>query len=295
MESKSYLNGNVEYLKIGSEKARAVDAYINYYNIVGDDDGGKMMTDAEFEAYKKKVAYARANHLYVFYVNAKGQECKAIGPSSMCFCRHRFRNHNFDNIKSKNVSCKNCKCKLFNYIPVHGSLDIKCGCHHSYEDHDPVSKKCLKCNVCKKFTSNYTCDCGMPYDMHHTQIETRQERMKLGKAVDSGNNLAAGIGGLGSFGSMVGAMYQEHYKDLLEGDGMKSLPQQKKNYLGDGSDEYGYSGYEGKGSGNKGSSGVLDLFNQPNKFGGGGMSYGSGVKGLNSKMGKMNIGGKKGY
>ena len=54
MESRSYLNGNVEYLKIPSEQARAVDAYINYYNIVGDDDGGKMMTDAEFEAYKKR-------------------------------------------------------------------------------------------------------------------------------------------------------------------------------------------------------------------------------------------------
>ena len=66
-------------------------------------------------------------------------------------------------------------------MPVHGSMDIKCSCHHSYEDHDPVSKKCLKCKACPKFSSNYTCDCGMPYDLHYTQFETRKERMKLGK------------------------------------------------------------------------------------------------------------------
>ena len=104
-----------------------------------------MMT--EFEAYKKKVAGVRANHLYVFYCNKNGQECKAIGPSSLCFCKHRFRNHNFDNVENKKVNCKNCKCKLFNYMPVHGSMDIKCSCKHSYEDHDPVSKKCIKCHM----------------------------------------------------------------------------------------------------------------------------------------------------
>ena len=292
MESRSYLNGTVEYLKIPSEQARAVDAYINYYNIVGDDDGGKMMTDAEFEAYKKKVAYARANHLYVFYVNAKGSECKSIGPSSMCFCKHRFRNHNFDNIKSKKVNCKNCKCKLFNYIPVHGSLDIKCSCHHSYEDHDPVSRKCIKCKQCMKFSSNYTCDCGMPYDMHHTQIETREERMKLGKNVDSGNNMIAGIGGLGSFGGMVSGMYQEHYKDLLEGDGMKNLPMEKKNFIGDGNENFGFGGFNNSGNNSKGNSGVLGLFNLPNKFGGGSSYSGKGVSG--GKIGKMTYG-KKGY
>ena len=108
-----------------------IQAYLDYYAIVGDDDGGKMMSPEEFEAYKKKVSSARANHLYVFYSNAKGEECKAIGPSSLCFCKHRYRNHNFDNVENKFVNCKKCKCKLFNYIPVHDSLDIKWNCHHS--------------------------------------------------------------------------------------------------------------------------------------------------------------------
>ena len=172
IQAKNYM-GNVEHLKAG-DHTKDIQAYLDYYAIVGDDDGGKMMSDAEFEAYKKKVAAARANHLYVFYTNSKGLECKAIGPSSMCFCKHRYRNHNFDNVTNKKVNCKNCKCKLFNYIPVHGSLDIKCSCHHSYEDHDPVTKKCIKCKTCSKFSSNYTCDCGMPYDKHCTLIETRK-------------------------------------------------------------------------------------------------------------------------
>jgi hypothetical protein len=260
VEIKSYYGGAVEHIKLG-DHTKDIQAYLNYYNIVGDDDGGKMMTDAEFEQYKKKVAFARANHLYVYYVNKYGQECKAIGPSSMCFCTHRYRNHNFDNIKSKNVNCKNCKCKLFNYIPVHGSLIIKCGCKHSFEDHDPLKKNCLKCG-CKKFTSNYTCDCGLPYDLHKTVIETRQERIKNGKNVDSGNNLAAGIGGLTSFSSMVGAEYNEHYKDLLEGNGYGAISEGNKKYLGDNK-------ISGMAVGNTKS--PLDLFNQPNKYGSEGM------------------------
>ena len=278
VEIKSYLGGAVEHIKLG-DHTKDIQAYLDYYNIVGDDDGGKMMTDAEFELYKKKVAYARANHLYVYYVNKYGQECKAIGPSSMCFCTHRFRNHNFDNIKTKNVNCKNCKCKLFNYMPVHGSLIIKCGCKHSFEDHDPVKKSCLKCNVCKKFTSNYTCDCGLPYDLHKTVIETRQERIKAGKPVDSGNNMAAGMGGLTSFTSMVGAEYNEHYKNLLEGNGYNNaLPGENKKYIGNENIKSGMAINNNKSP--------LDLFNQPNKYGsdvGFGNKYSS-----NSKYSKYN-------
>ena len=34
--------------------AKDVQAYLDYYAIVGDDDGGKMMSPEEFEAYKKR-------------------------------------------------------------------------------------------------------------------------------------------------------------------------------------------------------------------------------------------------
>ena len=273
--------GNVEHIK-GGGHAKDIQAYLDYYAIVGDDDGGKMMTDAKFEAYKKKVASARANHLYVFYVNNKGEECKAIGPSSMCFCKHRYRNHNFDNVTNKKVNCKNCKCKLFNYIPVHGSMDIKCNCHHSYEDHDPVSKKCLKCKSCTKFSSNYTCDCGIPYDKHITLIETRKERMEKGKTVDDGNNLVAGIGGLNSFNSIVGAAYKDQYSDLLEGSEMKCLPEEYRHYLGDGSENNkGSQNINNTSDNNNNNSGkgVLDLFNAPNKFAKPGKEFSSSNKG----------------
>ena len=54
MESKSYLSGNVQYIKVG-DHTKDVQSYLNYYAIVEDDDGGMMMLDAEFEAYKKKL------------------------------------------------------------------------------------------------------------------------------------------------------------------------------------------------------------------------------------------------
>jgi hypothetical protein len=282
MITRSYAGGNIEHIQVPSQAARDVQAYIDYYNIVGDDDGGKMMSDAEFEAYKKKVAYARANHLYVYYVNAKGNECKAIGPSSMCFCKHRFRNHNFDNIKTKKVNCKQCKCQMFNHIPVHGSLDIKCDCHHSYEDHDPNTKKCLKGCKCTKFSSNYTCDCRMPYNSHTTVIETKEERIKKGKKVDSGNNMVAGAGGLTSFGDMVQGSYQDMYQELLDGSaGMKMIGDDGRKMLP------GSNGGKGSKGGNAQGVGVsaLELFNKPNKFAG----DTTGVKGLSKQMAGLGI------
>ena len=259
-----------------------IQAYLNYYAIVGDDDGGKMMSQEEFEAYKKKIAPIRANHLYVYYTNNKGEECKAIGPSSLCFCKHRYRNHNFDNITNKKVNCKNCDCKLFNYIPVHGSQDIKCSCHHSYEVHDPVSKKCIKCNSCSKFSSNYICDCGLPYNSHYTLIQTRKERIEKGKQVDEGNNLVGGIGGLTSYSSITGANYKEFYNELLEGNELKGLPQEYKNMLGDGN-ENNMNNIEKNNSKNSGNnnkdSNISDLFNKPNKFAKSGKEYSISNKG----------------
>jgi len=211
-----------EQLFISNQAQKHVQAYIDYKNIVGDDDGGKLMTDKEFEAYKKKVAESRKNHLYVYWVNIKGYDCKAIGPESMCFCGHRFKGHNFDNVKTKNVNCKTakCKCKLFDYVPVYGSNDCKCLCKHSYNLHDPVSRKCGRPGcVCTKFSSKFTCNCTYPYDDHMTTIENRDERLAQGKSVDPGwmaNNLTAGIGGLNSFTSMVNDVYELEYRSLMQ-------------------------------------------------------------------------------
>ena len=104
-----------------SDAQKHIQAYIEYQNIVGNDDGGKMMSEAEFEAYKNKVREARKNRLYTNWRNMEtGADCKAIGPASQCFCGHRYKEHNFDAVKDKKVVCKapKCKCKLFSYIPV---------------------------------------------------------------------------------------------------------------------------------------------------------------------------------
>lgn len=210
----------MERLVIGKENEKHIQAYLEYRNIVGDDDGGKMMSEEEFEAYKAKVREARMNHLYVYWVNAKGFECKAIGPESMCFCGHRYKKHNFDNVKSKKVSCKEkkCKCTMFEYIPVYGSNDVKCLCKHSYSLHDNLTRKCTKCDKCAKFGSKFTCNCCMTYDDHKTTIETREERLAKGKTVDPGwlaGNMVAGVGGLNSFTGMVNDVYEIEYQALL--------------------------------------------------------------------------------
>ena len=65
-----------------NQAAKHVQAYIDYQNIVGNADGGKMMSEAEFEAFKDQVREARKNRLYVKYRNAAGVDCKTIGPAS---------------------------------------------------------------------------------------------------------------------------------------------------------------------------------------------------------------------
>jgi hypothetical protein len=253
----------MERIKIDGNNMKHVQAYIDYRNIVGVDDGGKMMSEEEFEAYKQKVSESRKNHLYVYWTNSKGYECKAIGPESPCFCGHRFKAHNFDDVKGKKVKCKTakCKCALFEYIPVYGSNDIKCLCKHSYSLHDNTTRKCSKCQ-CSNFGSKFTCNCTMTYDDHYTIIETREERQKRGKAVDPGwmnGNLAAGIGGLSSFQGMVNDVYELEYKALMNdpdkkhmlmGDFMNnSTPQQnglvKKNNI---------------------TTSAFELFNKPHKY-----------------------------
>jgi len=113
----------MERLHIGGDAAKHVAAYIEYEQIVGSADNGKMMSEKEFEEYKKEVRAARKNRLYVHWRNMEtGMDCKTIGPASQCFCGHRFKDHFFDNVDNKDVYCRKpnerCKCKLFDYVPV---------------------------------------------------------------------------------------------------------------------------------------------------------------------------------
>jgi hypothetical protein len=265
-----------ERLIINKDNQKHIDAYINYRNIVGEDDGGKIMSDKEFEEYKKKVSEARKNHLYVYWVNGKGYECKAIGPESMCFCGHRYKSHNFDNVKTKKVNCKTakCKCPLFDYIPVYGSNDVKCLCKHSYSLHDVNTKKCSKPGCkCSCFESKFTCNCTFTYDEHKTTIENREERQALGKTVDPGwmnSNLTAGIGGLNSFSGMMNDVYQLEYQALLNDPDkkqmiMEDMQNQKTN------NKIGNIGIKKENSISVNNIqqvvSALELFNKPHKYG----------------------------
>jgi len=191
-----------------------IQAYIEYKNIVGDTDNGKLLSEEEYAKRKRKALEDQKNRVYVTWLNENGLECRAVGPSSSCFCGHKFRDHDACN-KQKKVSCKmsKCKCRLFEYIPIRGSQDLKCHCKHSYKLHDITTRKCSKMHPakglcsCSDFISSFGCSCGQPFSAHYTLFETRAEREKSGKRVD---NLAMGtgmgcaaLGGITSFSSLL--------------------------------------------------------------------------------------------
>ena len=72
----------MERIVMNNDAAKHVQAYIEYEQIVGNADGGKMMNEKEFEEFKLNVKEARKNRLYVKYRNADGVDCKSIGPAS---------------------------------------------------------------------------------------------------------------------------------------------------------------------------------------------------------------------
>ncbi len=73
----------MERLVMDGQAAKHIQAYIEYEQIVGNADGGKIMSEKEFEEYKNKVREARKNRLYVNWRNlTNGQDCRTIGPAS---------------------------------------------------------------------------------------------------------------------------------------------------------------------------------------------------------------------
>lgn len=199
----------MERIHLNNKAAEAVQAYIEYENIVGGADGGKMLSPAEYEEFKKQVAAQRANRLFVYWTNKNGLECKTIGPFSKCFCDHRYKDHQTDSLKSKKVPCKvpKCKCRQFNYVPIYGSNDLKCLCKHSFKEHDNLQKKCERPNCkCSGFSSTHSCSCSLHYNDHATQFYTKDERVAMGKPVDNlggGGEMYAALGGLTDFSDLV--------------------------------------------------------------------------------------------
>lgn len=201
----------------------AVAAYIEYENIVGGADGGKLLSPEEYEEFKRNIAAKRVNRLFVYWRNQQGTDCKTVGPYSTCFCGHRYRQHQTDdNVTTKKVPCKTpkCRCRQFSYVPVYGSNDLKCLCKHSFREHNPQTKTCERPNCrCQGFSSTHSCTCSQHYNTHSTVFESREERLAMGRPVDNfggGGELYAAMGGVTDFASLVDGADREAIGPMLQ-------------------------------------------------------------------------------
>ncbi|XP_043920559.1 protein FAM221A [Protopterus annectens] len=201
----------MEKITISKEMAAAVDSYLQYRRIVGEDDGGKLFTPEEYEQYKKKMLPIRQkNRLFVSWTSPTGMDCKLVGPETQCFCTHRYKQHktDFEDIPKERpifLPCrvKGCQCKTYLYVPLNGSQPIRCRCKHfADEHHEAEHYSCKKCSSCTEFRSSFTCGCGHPTFTHDTVVETKEERMARGNPVGYDVPYAA-MGGLTGFSSLA--------------------------------------------------------------------------------------------
>ncbi|EAR82283.1 Hypothetical protein TTHERM_01229000 (macronuclear) [Tetrahymena thermophila SB210] len=226
-----------ERLVINSDAAKHVQAYLEYQQLVGDyHNNGQLMSEKEFEEFKKNYREKAKNRIYCSWRNERGQDCKMVGPATKCFCDHRFKDHEYLDPKDKTkVHCKvpKCNCKCYYYIPAYGSYDFKCLCKHSYRDHDNIKKICNNKCGCSGFSSTWSCSCGSKFAGHTTVMETREDRIRLGKPVDDMDrltdelNVPVNMGGLTSFQQLVTG--GDRYEQMIDKMGQNAItgpPQQ---------------------------------------------------------------------
>ncbi|XP_053324402.1 protein FAM221A isoform X2 [Spea bombifrons] len=191
--------------------AGAIDDYLEYRRIVGDDDGGKLFSPEEYEEYKKTILPIRLqNRLYTSWRSPTAMDCKLVGPETPCFCTHRYKQHktDFKQLPEERpiwLPCKvsRCQCKSFHYIPLNGSRPVRCRCKHFPDEHSVAGDyRCTKCSQCAGFHSSFTCGCGQPAYAHDTVVETKEERLAQAKPVGRDAPYAA-MGGLTGFSSLA--------------------------------------------------------------------------------------------
>ncbi|XP_069770014.1 protein FAM221A isoform X2 [Narcine bancroftii] len=201
----------MERHSLDREALAAVDSYVEYRRIVGEDDGGNLFTPEEYERYKKEVLPIRLqNRLFVSWTSPNGIDCKLVGPETLCFCRHRYKQHKTDyKVIPKErpilLPCraKGCRCISYNYVPLNGTHPIRCRCKHYADDHDELAPyKCNKCAGCAEFRSSFTCGCGEPTYAHRMIVETKAERLARGRSVGPDVPFAA-MGGLTGFNALA--------------------------------------------------------------------------------------------
>ncbi|XP_074470173.1 protein FAM221A [Sebastes fasciatus] len=200
----------METISLDKPALQAVDDYLEYRRIVGDDDGGKLFTPEEYEEYKRRVLPQRLkNRLYVSFGVPGGIDCKLIGPETECFCTHRYKQHktDFEVVPSERplaLPCqvRGCHCSAYQYVPRIGLHTVRCRCKHLHQDHsEATGHLCKKCSSCSGFKSPLTCGCGQPSYAHQTLVETKLEREARGRPTGRDVPYAA-MGGLTGFSSL---------------------------------------------------------------------------------------------
>ncbi|VDK32314.1 unnamed protein product [Taenia asiatica] len=186
-------------ISVSADEAEAIDAYILYRRIVGDDDNGHTFTPAQYEAYKKRVF-------------PMGVDCFLIGPETQCFCTHRYRQHqtDFATIPPERPipqPCSKCKCKSYHMMPKCVGGAPRCHCKHEATDHNVMAPyPCSRPNCkCTGFKTSVTCDCGYPAYEHTGVSETAEERKARGHPIGQPCVFQA-MGGLTGFSSLLPGM-----------------------------------------------------------------------------------------
>nr|XP_032802107.1 protein FAM221A isoform X1 [Petromyzon marinus] len=201
--------------------------------IVGEDDGGKLMSPQEYADYKRRVLPQRErNRLFVSWSGPTGIDCKLVGPETRCFCTHRYKQHQTDleeipKERPIHLPClvHGCRCASYLYIPSNGSQAIRCHCKHPANEHREYEPYvCKKCAVCKGFQSSFSCGCGYPTLAHQMVVETKEERVDRGKPVGHDVPYAA-MGGLTGFSSLAeGYLRLDESGVGVPGDGLLNAP-----------------------------------------------------------------------
>ncbi|PAA56001.1 hypothetical protein BOX15_Mlig008728g2 [Macrostomum lignano] len=203
----------MERIQLSSQAQHDVQAYAEYRHIVGDDDGGKMFTPEEYEAYKKRVLPGRIkNRLYVSWTSPSGMDCVLVGPETECFCQHRYKQHktDFEQLPSSRpipLPCqvRGCPCPGYCYMPKNGGQPVRCHCKHLGTEHAPTPPYLCKrreCMKCAGYKTSFTCDCGLPAHQHETLVETGEEREARGHPVGQSVPYKA-MGGITGFSSLA--------------------------------------------------------------------------------------------
>ncbi|XP_041702971.1 protein FAM221A-like [Coregonus clupeaformis] len=201
----------MERICLDKTASKAVDDYLEYRRIVGEDDGGRLFSPEEYEKYKRTELPQRLhNRLYVSFGVPGGIDCKLIGPETPCFCTHRYKQHqtDFEEVPLERpiaLPCRvrGCRCLAFQYVHLNGSQPVRCRCKHSAYDHSETTEHlCGKCSSCSGFRSPFSCGCGQPSSAHQTLVETKAERESRGRPVGRDVPYAA-MGGLTGFSSLA--------------------------------------------------------------------------------------------